>query len=559
MKKGLWIAGLVLAVLRPVSPLCAADVQWQAVGDPPSRETPAATLDAPVAIQASLLAPPRPLPPATPTPTPAPAPAPVPAPIQPVSYETAIPVVAPPSPKPTSDVIAISSPLGPPAPLPPEEQEEVGETVFAAERPQRRAASPRAATGDILQTSATVAVPQAPAAPDVPMVPGWEAPVDASWGVNVPKGPLPEGDGPPPLPSYNPLRPRFYASAQYLLWWIQGQTVPVLATTGDQGILGNPGTQVLFGGNQINGNSPFSGAMFTAGYWLGCDQNKAIEITGFFLGTRSENFTTNSLQNGVIGRPFFEVNNGQENAQLTSSPGVASGTLTVNSPTSLWGIGGNYRCLLCCGCNYVVSALIGFRNVNLDESITITENVQGLSTAPPPFTNEMITVQDSFATQNHFYGANVGANARYYWGRWSVDVLAQVALGDNAQQLDINGSQRFVSPTGTVQNFTGGLLALPSNIGHFHNNAFSVVPWLGVNAGYQILPHLRGFLGYNFLYWSNVIRPGTSIDRNLDVTQIPNFPLNPEPAPAPGQNPAPTFHEVGFWAQGISFGLEFLY
>ena len=86
-------------------------------------------------------------------------------------------------------------------------------------------------------------------------------------------------------------------------------------------------------------------------------------------------------------------------------------------------------------------------------------------------------------------------------------------LGDTVQILDINGSQRFVSPTGVVQNFTGGLLALPSNIGHFTNNAFSVVPEIGVNLGYQILPRLRGFVGYNMLYWSNVIRPGTSIDR----------------------------------------------
>ena len=182
----------------------------------------------------------------------------------------------------------------------------------------------------------------------------------------------------------------------------------------------------------------------------------------------------------------MEANNGQETAQLTSLPGVTTGTLAIHAPTSLWGLGGNLRCLLCCGCNYRITALAGFRNVNLDESLTITENIQGLPTAPQPFTNQMITVNDSFATQNHFYGGNLGADVRYYWGRWSVDVRGQVALGDNVQILDISGSQRFVSPTGVVQNFTGGLLALPSNIGHFTNNAFSVIPQMGVNVGYQI-------------------------------------------------------------------------
>ena len=166
---------------------------------------------------------------------------------------------------------------------------------------------------------------------------------------------------------------------------------------------------------------------------------------------------------------------------------------------------------------------------------------------------------DHFATQNHFFGGNVGLDALWYWGRWSVEMRGQLALGDTVQLLDISGSQRFVSTTGAVQNFTGGLLALPSNIGHYNRNAFSVVPEIGVNLGYQILPCLRGFIGYNFLYWSNVIRPGTSIDTSLDVTKIPNFPLTPEPAPVSGLHPAPIFNEVGFWAQGLTFGLEFVY
>ncbi len=183
----------------------------------------------------------------------------------------------------------------------------------------------------------------------------------------------------------------------------------------------------------------------------------------------------------------------------------------------------------------------------------------GFGQRPPPFTGEQITVSDRFATQNHFYGGQIGADALWFRGRFSIDVRAKLALGATVQQLDISGSQRFVSPLGTVQNFTGGLLALPGNIGHFSSTAFSVIPDVSFNVGYQIFPHLRGFIGYNFLYWSNVIRPGTSIDRGLDVTKIPNFPLNPEPAPVQGLHPAPIFHNTGFWAQGINFGLEFTY
>ncbi|HTU91087.1 MAG TPA: BBP7 family outer membrane beta-barrel protein [Gemmataceae bacterium] len=552
MKKGRWIGSLLFAVLACVAELRAEDEQWQAVGDAPRRDTSAAaTLAAPEALASPLPDPEFAITAATP-------PASAPAGLQPVSFETSIPGDEPPPRTPPPDIIAVSAPVMEPAALPTGEPDEESDALFAVDRPFARAAMRPPGRG-IIQTSASVAVP---AGAEVPMVPGWGAPVDASWGIGAATGSLPSDPDAPAVPSFNPLRPRLYTSAEYLLWWIQGQSVPVLATTSspsDFGVLGAPTTQVLFGGNQINGNSPFSGGRFTVGYWLGCDQSQAVEITGFFLGTRSAGFSTNSSTNPVIGRPFVEANNGQETAQLTSLPNVSAGTLTIAAPTSLWGLAGNLRCLLCCGCNYRITVLAGFRNINLDESLTVTENVQGLPTAPQPFTNETITVTDRFATQNHFYGGNLGVDARWYWGRWSVDVRSQVALGDTAQLLDINGSQRFVSPTGMVQNFTGGLLALPSNIGQFSHNAFSVVPEVGANLGYQILPNLRGYVGYNFLYWSNVIRPGTSINPVLDVTQIPNFALHPEPAPVPGLNPAPVFHEVGLWAQGLTFGLEFVY
>jgi hypothetical protein len=549
MKNGLWIGSLVLAVLAGVAQLRGDDGQWQAVRDVPSAAPAALVLEAPV-----------PLPPPQPMPTPlASLPSSDEGGIQQVGFVTAVPVAAPPSHQPLPEIIAVSTPLTKAAPPSVEDPDDSSETLFAADRPLRRRTPAR---GGIVQASAASAASAGPMAGDVPMIPGWDVPVDTSWGGGMPTAPLPDGVEMPFGAAVNPVRPRFYADAEYLLWWLKGQSVPVLATTSapsDFGVLGAPTTQVLFGGNQIGGGSPASGGRFTLGSWLGCDQTKAIEVTGFFLAPGSTFFSTNASMNPVIGRPFLEANNGKETAQLTSLPQVASGMLSVNAPTSLWGLEGNYLCQLCCGCNYRLYALAGFRNINLDESLTIMENIQGLSTAPEPFTNQTITVMDRFATQNHFYGGQAGLVGRYYWGRFSIEGRGKVALGDTVQLLDISGSQRFVSPTGIVQNSTGGLLALPSNIGHFSHNAFSVVPEIGVNLGYQILPYLRGFVGYNFLYWSNVIRPGTSIDRVLDVTQIPNFPLNPEPAPVPGRHPAPVFHEVGFWAQGITFGLEFNY
>ena len=77
---------------------------------------------------------------------------------------------------------------------------------------------------------------------------------------------------------------------------------------------------------------------------------------------------------------------------------------------------------------------------------------------------------------------------------------------------------------------------------------------------YQVTQRVRLTAGYNFLYWSNVFRPGEQIDRNLDAARIPNF-CNLDPTQCPHglinpPRPQPTNRDTGFWAQGISLGLE---
>jgi hypothetical protein len=65
-------------------------------------------------------------------------------------------------------------------------------------------------------------------------------------------------------------------------------------------------------------------------------------------------------------------------------------------------------------------------------------------------------------------------------------------------------------------------------------------------------------VGYNFLYVSSVIRPGDQVDRVLDITQIPNFPV-PGVQPTALGRPTVLFKETDFWAQGINLGLEIRY
>jgi hypothetical protein len=349
-----------------------------------------------------------------------------------------------------------------------------------------------------------------------------------------------------------------YVDAEYLLWWLKGENTPPLLTTSapsDFGILGAPTTHILFGGSKIN-DDVRSGARITLGYWSETD-GLGIELGGFFLGPQNTDFTASSNRFPTLGRPFFNVNSNVQFSQLIALPNVTTGNGVLNAPSQLWGAELNLRCCLYGDSCWKVNALAGFRYLDLDESLKITENIQGLPTAPPPFTNQTITVFDRFATHNQFYGGQIGVDGHYLYGPWSVDVRAKLGLGATEQTLDINGGQRFVGPDGTVGIFKGGLLALPSNIGHFSQARFSVVPEVGVTLGYQLTPRLRGFVGYNFLYWSNVIRPGDQIDTRLNVTNIPNFPTNSPPSNI--NRPLPLFHQSDVWAQGMLLGVEFTF
>ena len=62
---------------------------------------------------------------------------------------------------------------------------------------------------------------------------------------------------------------------------------------------------------------------------------------------------------------------------------------------------------------------------------------------------------------------------------------------------------------------------------------------------------LRLNVGYTFLAWSNVVRPGDQIDRVANISQIPP-PVGPGTLMGPA-NPAFNFKDSFFWAQGINF------
>jgi hypothetical protein len=358
-----------------------------------------------------------------------------------------------------------------------------------------------------------------------------------------------------------------WVSGEYLLWWLRGPSNPALVTTGPAGAtplpgaIGTPGTVVLFGNGRDDDN-PNSGFRVTAGMWLDDCRTHGIEANYFQLFPRSNDFNASSDGSTVLARPFTDVTTGTPipNVEFPAAPGLATGSIRIDQDTQLLGTEFNYICNLCCTCDCLgysrVDAFVGFRYLQLRDRLDIVEDVL-VDPSVPGIGGQRIIVQDSFHSRNHFYGGQIGIRGERRRDRLFVNGTAKLALGSTHQTVDINGNTRFISPTGAQRVEQGGLLALSSNIGHYDRNRFSVIPELGVNVGVQATDNLRVFVGYNFLYWTNVVRAGEQIDPVLNRTLIPTSAAFG--APGGPARPAFNFRESDLFAHGINLGVELRY
>jgi hypothetical protein len=207
-----------------------------------------------------------------------------------------------------------------------------------------------------------------------------------------------------------------------------------------------------------------------------------------------------------------------------------------------------------------VDVTLGYRYVQLDddlgirEELTTTNYVQTVPATP----QGSFLIQDSFRTHNTFQGGELGLVFQTRQGRWTLEAAPKIALGNTRESVTINGSTTTTDANGNVtnpnMNPNGGLLALKSNIGDYQRDVFEVVPQTSLKLGYQLTPRLRATAGYDFLYWSRVARAGSQIDLAVNPNEVPGAPQTRAPGP-----PAPTFtfQDSGFWAQGLSFGLDY--
>jgi hypothetical protein len=358
-----------------------------------------------------------------------------------------------------------------------------------------------------------------------------------------------------------PFAGKLWVRSEYLVWWSPGYHVPALITTGAStdfataGRLGQSGTSILFGNTKVSDDTR-SGLRIGAGYLLmPC---RDISIEGYYTttGMLTDSFAANSNTFSVLARPFFNVmsNTQGQAAHITAFPQEATGSVSVNIVSEFNSAEALIRRKMTDGDNYHLDFVVGYRYARLAENLDILEN-QTITGPRMPFPEgTILNITDQFDAINEFNGGQFGFTFSEQYRRWTLDVIAKLALGNTHSQVLVNGATARTG-VGGVSNATltyaGGVLAEPTNIGIYESNGITAIPELGIKLGFFLNRRLKLSAGYNFIYWSKVARPGDQIDTNINGSQIPPGTLQGAGFP---QYPAKT---TDFWLQGVTAGLEY--
>ena len=271
-----------------------------------------------------------------------------------------------------------------------------------------------------------------------------------------------------------------WARAEYLFWGTQGMRVPPMVTTGpnaaNPGYLDTPGTVILNGNDRVDGYGR-SGGRITLGTWLNACQTVGIEGDFFQLATATSNYSASGSGATILSRPFFDTRPSlaNQNVEQIAFPNSISGSVGVDTYTRFLGAGARLRFNLCCssGCytnncfpglsgpgGSRIDLLLGYRYLRLADGVSVNENLTSLQPNLPG----TFLVNDSFRTVNQFNGIDFGALMQVYRGRWSLELIYRLALGNTNQLVNINGSTT-TTQNGASSTVPGGLLARSLNIG----------------------------------------------------------------------------------------------
>ena len=255
--------------------------------------------------------------------------------------------------------------------------------------------------------------------------------------------------------------------------------------------------------------------------------------------------STHSFDEGIVTRPFFNVDAGEAQSLPINYPGSEAGALTISSTAKMLGtdvyIMRPWRSSGIARVNFIA----GYQFSRFDESISISSdstNLDGRNNIP---IGTQLEVTDSFRTKNVFHGGLLGLSSDIDGGDYTISFLAKVGIGGVDHTVITSGSSIITDPGGGT-NSLDGLMVRDSNRGEFTRNRFTAIPEFSVRYTKHLNDALDFSLGYSIIYWGHAVQPGNQINTNVDMTNTTGQPTMP-------------FEIDHYWAQSLNMGVTFRY
>ncbi|MCS6865492.1 MAG: BBP7 family outer membrane beta-barrel protein [Gemmataceae bacterium] len=363
-----------------------------------------------------------------------------------------------------------------------------------------------------------------------------------------------------PPSACGPLGPCWH-SLELLYWWPARQPIPplVFGRRAGSALSGSGHHLQLLAGGQAIDSQPSAGGRFRLGSSLNTEQTLGLEVAYFFLGTRS--FTQNVRNWGGHGLSFFglgytDATTGTNELLTLGQTGSLFSTLDLSTSVRVQGWEVNTVANAFAGALVQLNTILGYRYFMANEGLRIEQQqyrYRGIG--------GIAATADQFDAHNRFHGGQVGLSADLRGRVVFCELVAKVAFGQNYQVVKTEGmTHLWLSGTGgtTLQTYGGsGILVQPSNFGRELRGVFAVLPEGSVKLGFRWGESGRLYVGYNFIYLSDAVRPGDQIDRTLNPAQIPL--VSGAPPVYDADRPTRLFHRSDFWVQGVVIGLETRY
>ncbi len=329
-------------------------------------------------------------------------------------------------------------------------------------------------------------------------------------------------------------------------------------------------------GDRTVGDGNHDGYRMDFGMWLDCHHCWGLEADYFDVSGRPDNYDS-GLSNGYLNGNLFPLvrayydpginpNTAQPYGTQLSAVGVPTqyvGRVTVATSDyfqsagvwlrhplreSEWSTNNNdVNWTNPCARTFRLDGIAGYRFARLIDSVDIEDSEEYTVFGQPGYQNVYSEV-DSYKAVNTFNGCDLGLNAVYTFGRWSVDVVGKAAIGFNNQYVRLFGYSEIDASNTTPPG--GTPISAAASTQEYSRDRFSWLPELTVTGGYQFTDHLKFTVGYDLLYWTAVVRAADQIA----VQPTTGLPYGTQIG---STLPPFSFNESRFLAQGVRLGGEF--